>query len=172
MEDWNTGEKNKKKSKLLPPGVSNIHTLFTHQSQVNTDDVKRLPPKLAGKMVKLLEEVTIPLARQRTNVWDPLKPTLRSVNLGAFTTRGCGVTKQTSEWPEVVSCLHRVAKFRPKSMRLPYTSISLNQPSTLSIHKDSQNSHLPSREESFGWKIPMELSHRRDHQSKNLGRPT
>eukprot|EP00971_Amphidinium_carterae_P173311 3435838-Amphidinium_carterae.1 len=93
MEDWNPNEK--KKSKPLPLGVFNIHTIFTYQSQVNTDDVKRLPPKLSGKMVKLLDGVKIPLAKQRTNVWDPLKPTLRSVNLGAFTTRGCGVTKQT-----------------------------------------------------------------------------
>eukprot|EP00971_Amphidinium_carterae_P054306 1069858-Amphidinium_carterae.2 len=146
-EYWNPYEK--KRSKPSPPGVSNIHTIFTYQSQVNTDDVKRLPPKLSDKMVKLLEGVVIPLARQRTNVWDPLKPTLRSVNLGAFNRRGCGVTKQTSEWPEVVSCLHRVAKFRPKSMRLPYTSISLNQLLTLSIHKDSRNSHLPSRVVAF-----------------------
>eukprot|EP00971_Amphidinium_carterae_P093490 1850217-Amphidinium_carterae.2 len=124
-------------------------------------DVKRLPIKLAVKMVKLLDGVVIPLAKRRTNLWDPLRPTLPSVNLGAFTTRGCGVTKQTTEWPEVVSCLQQVAKYRPSKMRIPYTSVSLNQLSTLSIHKDSHKSHLPScvsafddyvimREENFG----------------------
>eukprot|EP00971_Amphidinium_carterae_P072163 1427473-Amphidinium_carterae.1 len=69
----------------------------------------------------------MPLGKQRTNVWDhPLKPDLRSVNLGAHTTRGCGVTNQTAEWPEPAKMLHRVAEYRPKSMRLPYTSILLN----------------------------------------------
>eukprot|EP00971_Amphidinium_carterae_P169617 3360360-Amphidinium_carterae.1 len=100
-----------------------------------------------------LNKVVIPLGKQRTNVWDPLRPTLRSVNIGAYTTRGIGVTKQTEEWPSLVKCLHKVAKYRPKDMRLPYTSISLNQLSRLSslrIHKDSRNSHLPSCVIAFG----------------------
>eukprot|EP00971_Amphidinium_carterae_P280627 5571022-Amphidinium_carterae.2 len=55
-------------------------------------DVKRLPTELAAqvvKTVKILDKVIIPVAKQRTNVWDPPKPSLRSVNLGAFTTRVC-----------------------------------------------------------------------------------
>eukprot|EP00971_Amphidinium_carterae_P264079 5238989-Amphidinium_carterae.3 len=43
-----------------------------------------------------------------------------------------------------------MAEFGPASMRLPYTSISFNQLSTLSIHKDSRNSHLPSCIIAFG----------------------
>eukprot|EP00971_Amphidinium_carterae_P111013 2198831-Amphidinium_carterae.1 len=79
-----------------------------------------------------------------------LRPTLRSVNIGACTTRGCGVTKQTEDWPRLVTCLHKVARYRPKDMRLPYTSISLNPLSSLRIHKDSRNSHLPSSVIAFG----------------------
>eukprot|EP00971_Amphidinium_carterae_P205415 4076677-Amphidinium_carterae.1 len=159
------------KPSRLPPGVQNIHTVFTYKASTNTDvekPVGRLPEKLVRKVLAELDEVVIPLGKQRTNVWDPLRPTLRSVNLGAYTTRGRGVTKQTSEWASLAQCLHRVAKYRPKSMRLPYTSISLNKLAALRIHKDSNNSQLPScvmdnllllvttREVSFGWSIHME----------------
>eukprot|EP00971_Amphidinium_carterae_P004750 95177-Amphidinium_carterae.1 len=60
-----------------------------------------------------LDKVVIPLGKQRTNVWDPLHPTLRSVNLGAFTTRGSGITKYTTEWTSLLQCLHKVATYRP-----------------------------------------------------------
>eukprot|EP00971_Amphidinium_carterae_P240952 4783653-Amphidinium_carterae.1 len=50
-EEWNASEK--KKAKPLTPGVSNIHTIFTYQAKMGESGVKRLPKKLADKMVKL-----------------------------------------------------------------------------------------------------------------------
>eukprot|EP00971_Amphidinium_carterae_P110933 2197423-Amphidinium_carterae.5 len=49
--------------------------------------VRRLPTRLAKQVFDALDNVAIPLGK-RTNVWDPDLP---SVNLGAYTTRGCGV---------------------------------------------------------------------------------
>eukprot|EP00971_Amphidinium_carterae_P245498 4875033-Amphidinium_carterae.1 len=118
------------KPSRLPTGVTNIHTVFTYRASTNVDVEKplgRLPEKLVQNVLAELDKVVIPLGKQRTNVWDPLRPTLRSINLGAYTTRGCGVTKQTTEWSTLVQTLHKVAKYRPKAMRLPYTSISLNK---------------------------------------------
>eukprot|EP00971_Amphidinium_carterae_P057166 1130380-Amphidinium_carterae.1 len=48
--------------------------------------------KLVTTVLAELDRVVISLEKQRTNVWDPLRPTLRSVNLGAYTTRGSGIT--------------------------------------------------------------------------------
>eukprot|EP00971_Amphidinium_carterae_P243069 4826742-Amphidinium_carterae.1 len=92
MEDWNTGEK--KKSKPLPPGVSNIHTVFTYQSHVKTDDAKRLPPKLAGKTVKLLIEADFAFCESWCFHYQRLWSDQTDFRVAG-----------------VVSCLHRVAKF-------------------------------------------------------------
>eukprot|EP00971_Amphidinium_carterae_P173032 3430218-Amphidinium_carterae.2 len=89
-----------------PGCVQHPHNLYIQGVCADSADadnaVKRLPPKLAMQVVTAIEKVVIPLAKQRTNVGDPSKPDLRSDNLGAYTTRGCGVTKYTTEWPEVV----------------------------------------------------------------------
>eukprot|EP00971_Amphidinium_carterae_P061712 1221950-Amphidinium_carterae.1 len=125
---------------LFITGVKNIHTVFTYRASADVDVEKpigRLPEKLVQTVLTELDKVVIPLGKQRTNVWDPLRPTLRSVNLGAYTTRGCGITKQTTEWTALLQCLHKVAKYRPKSMRIPYTFISLNKLAALRIHKDN-----------------------------------
>eukprot|EP00971_Amphidinium_carterae_P315552 6272095-Amphidinium_carterae.1 len=143
-EPWDS---RRTKPSRLPKGVTNIHTVFTYRASADADiekPVGRLPEKLVQTVLAELDKVVIPLGKQRTNDWDPLRPTLRSVNLGAYTTRGSGVTKQTVEWPTLVQVLHKVAKYRPKPMRIPYTSISLNKLAALRIHKDSNNSQLPS----------------------------
>eukprot|EP00971_Amphidinium_carterae_P189102 3754081-Amphidinium_carterae.1 len=100
----------------LPTGDKNIHTVFTYRASANVEVEKpigRLPEKLVGTVLSELDKVVIPLGKQRTNVWDPLRPTLRSVNLGAYTTRGSGITKYTTEWTSLLQCLHKVAKYRP-----------------------------------------------------------
>eukprot|EP00971_Amphidinium_carterae_P135296 2681381-Amphidinium_carterae.2 len=59
--------------------VTNTHIIFTYKAcSDETTPNQRLPAKLAKKTL-----VVIPLGKQRTNVWDPLKQDLRSVNLGA-----------------------------------------------------------------------------------------
>eukprot|EP00971_Amphidinium_carterae_P149757 2969067-Amphidinium_carterae.3 len=85
----------KKKESRLPPGVTNIHTVFTYKAQQERlKPVGRLSAKLVQTMLDELGKVVIALGKQRTNVWDPLCPTLRSVTLGACATRGCGVTRR------------------------------------------------------------------------------
>eukprot|EP00971_Amphidinium_carterae_P096751 1915206-Amphidinium_carterae.1 len=71
-------------SARLPTGVKNIHTVFTYRASANVEVEKpigRLPEKLVTAVLAELDKVVIPLGKQRTNVWDPLRPTLRSVNL-------------------------------------------------------------------------------------------
>eukprot|EP00971_Amphidinium_carterae_P134737 2670001-Amphidinium_carterae.2 len=74
------------KPSRLPSGIQNIHTVFTYRASANDDiekPVGRLPEKLVQRILAELDEVVIPLGKQRTNVWDPLRPTLRSVKLGS-----------------------------------------------------------------------------------------
>eukprot|EP00971_Amphidinium_carterae_P282378 5605935-Amphidinium_carterae.1 len=68
----------------------------------------------------------IPLAPQRTNLYDPETDRHRSLLIGCVTTRGKDVTKATRENPELVTLLHRLATTRPKGRRLaPYLAIQL-----------------------------------------------
>eukprot|EP00971_Amphidinium_carterae_P031406 618569-Amphidinium_carterae.1 len=69
------------KSSRLPPGVKNIHTVLTYRASADIEVEKpigRLPEKLVQTVLAELDKVVIPLGKQRTNVWDPLRPTLRS----------------------------------------------------------------------------------------------
>eukprot|EP00971_Amphidinium_carterae_P052637 1036038-Amphidinium_carterae.1 len=80
----------------------------------------------------------IPLAVARTNIWDPQSPP-RSMQFGAFTPRGVGITRCTWEEPELVKALHKVAEFRPKHLLPAYLTISLNEYTTLKLHVDKHN---------------------------------
>eukprot|EP00971_Amphidinium_carterae_P194689 3863628-Amphidinium_carterae.1 len=80
----------------------------------------------------------IPLAVARTNIWDLQSPP-RSMQFGAFTQRGVGITRCTWEEPELLKALHKVAEFRPKHLLPAYLTISLNEYTTLKLHVDKHN---------------------------------
>eukprot|EP00971_Amphidinium_carterae_P133899 2653085-Amphidinium_carterae.1 len=82
-ERWEPASTKKKESRL-PQGVTNIHTMLTCKAQhERLKPVGRLPAKLVQTMLDELDKLVIPLGKQRTNVRDPLRPTLRSVNIGS-----------------------------------------------------------------------------------------
>eukprot|EP00971_Amphidinium_carterae_P166816 3305499-Amphidinium_carterae.1 len=61
------------------------------------------------------------------------------MQFGAFTQRGVGITRCTSEEPDLLKALHKVAEFRPKHLLPAYLTISLNEYTTLKLHVDKHN---------------------------------
>eukprot|EP00971_Amphidinium_carterae_P027084 533992-Amphidinium_carterae.2 len=80
----------------------------------------------------------MPLAVARTNIWDALSPP-RSMQFGAFTQRGVGITRCSWEEPDLPRVLHKVAEFRPKHLLSAYLTISLSEYTTLRLHVDKRN---------------------------------
>eukprot|EP00971_Amphidinium_carterae_P320616 6372602-Amphidinium_carterae.1 len=87
-------------------------------------------------------QLTVPLAPQRTNLYDGETDRHRSVLIGIHTTRGIDITKATKDNKELVQSLHRLAHTRPKSRRLsPYSAIQITaaDPVGLPAHQDQRN---------------------------------
>eukprot|EP00971_Amphidinium_carterae_P190666 3783721-Amphidinium_carterae.3 len=79
------------------------------------------------ELTRLLNEHRVPLAPQRTNVRHE-GISARSVLLGAFTTRGTGVTRRCKEphWAKILSLVHELAKLRGEDRRkVPYCAIQI-----------------------------------------------
>eukprot|EP00971_Amphidinium_carterae_P349019 6490797-Amphidinium_carterae.1 len=84
----------------------------------------------------------VPLAPQRTNLFDPVTDRHRSMLIGLFTTRGQSVTRATRENEELVVLLHQLATTRPKDRRgMPYASIQLTVADEVGLpaHQDQRN---------------------------------
>ncbi len=99
-----------------------------------------LNTQITSKIFEVLQGITIPQAFTRTNLWDEgQRP--RSMLLGAYTRRGCGVTMATEKRNTVVQWLHKLARARPEEMKGPYVAININHVSKLSIHRDRFNTN-------------------------------
>eukprot|EP00971_Amphidinium_carterae_P292323 5802818-Amphidinium_carterae.1 len=92
----------------------------------------------------MVMRLTVPLAPQRTNLFDSETDRHRSLLIGIHTTGGVDITKATiaRDNKELVQCLHRLALTRPKSRRLsPYSAIQITaaDPVGLPVHQDQRN---------------------------------
>ena len=78
-------------------------------------------------------------AKQRTNVTTPTY-TPQGRLLGAYTTRGEGITQASYRFPQTVQAVHRIAKTRPGiAAEEPYLSAQLGSALSLPIHQDRNN---------------------------------
>eukprot|EP00971_Amphidinium_carterae_P047781 940900-Amphidinium_carterae.1 len=85
---------------------------------------------------------SLPLAHGRTNVIDAMGSShLRSLTVGAYTTRGFGVTQATKQQIGLVACLHTLASTQPKKVYLPYLTCTVSS-GQASLHVDSNNEGL------------------------------
>eukprot|EP00971_Amphidinium_carterae_P000800 15838-Amphidinium_carterae.2 len=90
-----------------------------------------------AEVEKSLVQYRPPLAPQRTNVQHPNKP-VRSATFGAYCVRGYGITTHTTEHPEVVVAVHRLASSRRD--RVPYLSFQITEAENgLAVHRDGAN---------------------------------
>eukprot|EP00971_Amphidinium_carterae_P114424 2267296-Amphidinium_carterae.1 len=82
----------------------------------------------------------LPLAHNRTNVTDEStgQGHLRSLTVGAYTTRGVGVTQATLTQVGLVTCLHALAATQPEKLRLPYLTCTVSS-GQASLHTDDHN---------------------------------
>eukprot|EP00971_Amphidinium_carterae_P064697 1281900-Amphidinium_carterae.1 len=109
------------------------------------DDCRRqlgIDQCIAKLLALLSKRRCVPKAPQRTNV-----PGARSVLLGAFGTRGAGVTRSTHVFDKELQLIHALASLR--TLPRPYMSVSLNQ-GAVHWHIDKNNSDAPSDTISFG----------------------
>eukprot|EP00971_Amphidinium_carterae_P276977 5496906-Amphidinium_carterae.1 len=99
-----------------------------------------------------LEQRGIPKHHARTNVslFGPPTRAPRSLLLGAVTTRGCGLTKATSQWTEELTWIRKLA--RTRKVDAEYTSVMLNQmsPEGLPGHQDTHNGP-----DTLNWILPL-----------------
>eukprot|EP00971_Amphidinium_carterae_P339087 6476700-Amphidinium_carterae.1 len=101
-----------------------------------------------AELQRRLEQRGIPKHHTRTNV--SLFGPPRSLLLGAVTTRGCGLTKATSQWTEELTWIRKLA--RTRKVDAEYTSVMLNQtsPEGLPGHQDTHNGH-----NTLNWILPL-----------------
>eukprot|EP00971_Amphidinium_carterae_P122614 2427689-Amphidinium_carterae.1 len=99
----------------------------SNQSDLCESDLSELTfQDLCDLLEQLLGVATIPLCRQRTNLSSVSgSPEVRSVALGAYTTRGLGCTHATWSWYPVLRVIHELAKHR--DVCECYLSVSLNE---------------------------------------------
>eukprot|EP00971_Amphidinium_carterae_P264883 5254241-Amphidinium_carterae.1 len=78
-----------------------------------------------------------PSAPQRTNVFRPDRK-VWSATFGAYCVRGYGITACTSEHPDVVKAVHRLAQTR--KVKTPYLAFQITRaPEGLIAHRDGAN---------------------------------
>eukprot|EP00971_Amphidinium_carterae_P344931 6485618-Amphidinium_carterae.1 len=94
--------------------------------------------ELCDLLEEMLEESTIPVCAQRTNLTTstPGSP-VRSLALGAYTTRGLGCTLATWRWLSTLRVIHALACHRP--VQECYLSVSVNS-GAVSWHVDHNES--------------------------------
>eukprot|EP00971_Amphidinium_carterae_P301281 5985953-Amphidinium_carterae.1 len=86
-----------------------------------------------------LETVTVPKNHHRTNILSEPHVFQRSLLLGAFTTKGCGVTTATTspKFARVLSLAHGAASCRDE--KIPYSGIMINISVDAEVHRDASN---------------------------------
>eukprot|EP00971_Amphidinium_carterae_P348454 6490498-Amphidinium_carterae.1 len=109
-------------------------------SRISCRDRDRLRD-LCGQVVSLLQNKTLPKLRSRTNIFDATRRNPpRGVLLGAFTRRGCGVSKATSSLMSLTEIVHQIAQLR--SDPTPYASVFVSTSSHLPLHVDGNNAGM------------------------------
>eukprot|EP00971_Amphidinium_carterae_P246199 4889689-Amphidinium_carterae.1 len=103
--------------------------------------------EIESELTQILEGNVIPLAPQRTNICSTgMAP--RSVLLGAYTTRGAGITKRCGikRWSKVLSLVHELAKRRGEGRNsVPYCAVQITATCNgqhLPAHTDGNNEGL------------------------------
>eukprot|EP00971_Amphidinium_carterae_P052264 1028915-Amphidinium_carterae.1 len=103
-----------------PPLESTEHNKPNSTSQIYVavkDITNTERAKIMDDAEQALVQYTVPLAPQRTNLYDASTDRHRSVLFGIHTTRGVNITRATFEQSELLQALHLLATTRPKSRR-------------------------------------------------------
>eukprot|EP00971_Amphidinium_carterae_P325862 6456381-Amphidinium_carterae.2 len=111
----------------------------------------------------LAEGPQVPTVSQRTNIG-----TAKSMLLGAYTARGCGIAIATQKFGHLLPLIHGLAKLRPsvEGAEYRYMSISVNQGS-VNWHRDLRNRR-------WSWSISLgqyrggNLLVKKEHEKKAL----
>eukprot|EP00971_Amphidinium_carterae_P013375 263809-Amphidinium_carterae.1 len=127
-----------------PPEARNDITMNTHVCDAFlTHQLEDLPVMLPAIMTDETRRATqrllnqsLPLAKQRTNLCgsDEIP---RSITLGAYSQRGCGVTAATESHASLLQDAFVVARSRPPSMRMPFLSVTLTTGAVQAHHDDN-----------------------------------
>ena len=84
--------------------------------------------EVIDELLDILKSMNLPKARQRTNVHENDDP-IRGQLLGAFCTRGMGITGQTEQprWRRPMQLIHRLASWREHGEDRPYCSMQITR---------------------------------------------
>eukprot|EP00971_Amphidinium_carterae_P047379 933651-Amphidinium_carterae.2 len=112
----------------------------------HTESVRREGTSLMSQLIDLLSQHKVPLAHNRTNlVQGGSIP--RSVQLGVFTQRGRGITKDTYDFLSELQLIHHIAGMRSWCDR--YLCISVNEMNA----GDSLLAHVDGHNEDPNWTL-------------------